>query len=65
MTDYMGYLIVSLRVVIAMFGINIGMAFASLVVGNINAVVIALICTFVCACCWFAVERVIKREGSL
>ena len=64
MTENMRHLIVSLRVAIATFGINIGMAFASLVIGNINAVVIALITTFVCACCWFAVEREIKREQN-
>ena len=62
MTDRMSYFIVSLRIVMAMFGFNVGLTYASFVFDRMSYV--SLFCTFVCACAWYAVERQIKREQN-
>ena len=62
MTENMRFFIVSLRVVMVTFGFNVGLTFASFMFDRMSYV--SLFCTFVCACCWFIVERQIKREQN-
>lgn len=63
MTDRMRFLHMYLRVVLVMFGINLGIVFATIVTGTTNAVVTTLLCAFASACAWFMMEIQIKRES--
>jgi hypothetical protein len=63
-TDRMRYLHIYLRVVLVMFGINLGIVFATIVTGTTNALVTTLFCAFASACAWFIMEIQIKRESN-
>lgn len=64
-TDRIYYLIVSLRVVVLMFGFNLGLAYAALVFDRANELVFPIIGTFICLCAWLAVELQIRKENNV
>ena len=65
MTDHMRHLIVSLRVVMTMLGINLGLTYGAWATDNTYAMFIPMFCAFVCVCAWFIVELQIKRERNV
>ena len=48
-----------------MFGINLGIVFATIVTGTTNALITTLLCAFSSACAWFMMEIQIKRESDV
>lgn len=65
MTERMRFLHMCLRVVLVMFGINLGIVFATIVTGTMNALITTLLCAFSSACAWFMMEIQIKRESDV
>ena len=64
-TERMRTLINSLRVVIAMFGFNIGLIYACVALGHTDLLGAPLIGAFICLCAWLAVEWQIRRERNV